>query len=334
MNSITVNFVDDSILTKSGVYYAGLMTRRILANTGLRVSTNATGEFDVLHSNTNTPYFLYKYVRSTHKRCLIHVHVVPETFLGTLVLAPLWLPLFRVYLRWVLERADLLVAVSPLVKEHLVRMGVQTNTVVIPNAVDRSRFRRAPLIRAQMRQRLGIDDTQLVVLGAGHVEPRKGIHTFLEVARAMPELVFVWVGGIALGPLTAGYREMSRMMAHGPRNLIFTGLVPFEQMTSYYNLGDLFFLPSYQELFPLVVLEAAACGLPLVLRDLPSYTPIFGRAYFRAKHNEEFIWLLRRLQRDALLQQEYRQRASHLAERYGVENVSPKWLRLYEGLVQ
>ena len=43
-----------------------------------------------------------------------------------------------------------------------------------------------------------------------------------------------------------------------------------------YNGADVFFMPSYAETFGLVILEALACGVPVVARDIPEFHEIFG----------------------------------------------------------
>jgi len=49
--------------------------------------------------------------------------------------------------------------------------------------------------------------------------------------------------------------------------VLFTGAVPHEDLPGIYNMADVFVLPSLYESFPLVALEAAACGVPIVISE-------------------------------------------------------------------
>ncbi len=63
-------------------------------------------------------------------------------------------------------------------------------------------------------------------------------------------------------------------MANAPANLNFTGIIPREDMVDYYNIADLFLLPSFEELFPMAVLEAFSTETPVMVRDLSLYEKI------------------------------------------------------------
>lgn len=53
-------------------------------------------------------------------------------------------------------------------------------------------------------------------------------------------------------------------------------------MPQLYQLGDVMLLPSYDELFPMTVLEAMSCGKPILLRDLSLYQVILDGYYLKA----------------------------------------------------
>lgn len=53
-------------------------------------------------------------------------------------------------------------------------------------------------------------------------------------------------------------------------------------MPQFYQLGDVMLLPSYDELFPMTVLEAMSCGKPILLRDLSLYQVILDGYYLKA----------------------------------------------------
>lgn len=57
-------------------------------------------------------------------------------------------------------------------------------------------------------------------------------------------------------------------MEHPPENVRFVGMVERSEMNDYYNASDLLLLPSFAELFPMTILEALNCKLPIVVRNL------------------------------------------------------------------
>ena len=102
---------------------------------------------------------------------------------------------------------------------------------------------------------------------------------FIKLAEEMPDITFIWAGGFSFGKLTDGYKKYKNVMENAPNNLQFTGIIQREEMLDYYNIADLFLLPSYEELFPMCILEAFATKTPVLLRDLKLYEPVLKGYY-------------------------------------------------------
>ncbi len=142
---------------------------------------------------------------------------------------------------------------------------------------------------------LGIGGQEKVVLCVGMTTPEKGLADFLRVAEANPGLLFVWVGGRPFSLFTAAMAEVRALAESAPPNVRLAGVLPFSRMPAVYNAADCLLFPSYHETFGLVVAEAAACGLPLVLRDLPHYREVFGQGYLAAGTAGELAACVRRV---------------------------------------
>ena len=56
------------------------------------------------------------------------------------------------------------------------------------------------------------------VLGAGQVQTRKGVLDFVNVAKQMPDVQFVWAGGFSFGRITDGYEELKKLQENPPEN--------------------------------------------------------------------------------------------------------------------
>uniref|UniRef100_A0A7V3ZIV4 Glycosyltransferase family 1 protein n=1 Tax=Dictyoglomus thermophilum TaxID=14 RepID=A0A7V3ZIV4_DICTH len=335
-NKITVNIVSEAQAWEvkgQGVYTATLvLTEALKKRDDVEVFLNANGLFDIAHLHTPGPYAISKGLL-TGRRLVISAHVVPESVLGSFILSNLWLPLFTSYLVRYYNLADMVVAVSPKVKEELEEIGVKAPIVFVPNPVNLERFYKSQELRMEGRRRLGLSEEDFVAICSGQIQPRKGVDTFLEIANSLPFIKFVWVGGQPFSVLTAGYIEMNEKIKKAPPNVIFTGLIPYEEMPIYLNAADIFFFPSYQENFPMAVLEAASCGLPLLLRDNPEYREPYRDWYIPAKNDEEFKNYILKLYQDLSFREEYQKRALRLAKEYNAENVANMMVEVYKEIL-
>ena len=158
-------------------------------------------------------------------------------------------------------RTRRLVAVSGGVARELERLDSRQrradDVVVIANGVDRSRFAPNPVERAKVRERLGIAAGDLVALFVGGDWERKGLRFAIEGVAAAEgwRLVVVGAGD------EARHRALARDAGAADR-VDFVGVTA--QPEGYYASADAFLLPTAYEAFPLVALEAAAAGLPLL----------------------------------------------------------------------
>ena len=125
--------------------------------------------------------------------------------------------------------------------------------------------------RLQVRRELGLPEDARIVLGCGTVDLRKGADLFVNVARKVlldpaiqassPGTWFIWVGN-------STDQELRRWLFHDSRigglasRIQFVG--PRQSMAPYYIAADIFALPSREDPYPLVNLEAMESGLPVV----------------------------------------------------------------------
>src|SRR5690606_25075370 len=108
-----------------------------------------------------------------------------------------------------------------------------------------------------------------------------------------PDMQFVWVGGTPFKRLGAASGELETLAGSVPTFTV-TGVIPYEQVVDYFKAADVFLLPSEQETFGLVVIEAAAAGLPVVLRDIPDYQQTFASSAIMA-NEQDFLAHIRKL---------------------------------------
>jgi len=328
---VIVNVISESALAKG----QGVQTAFTTHVDGLRaadivVRVNSPRPADIHHAHSLGPLFWL--LTLGRRRVVISGHVTLESLDGSFAGYELWKGIAAWYLRLVYDRADRVVAVSPYVKRMLAGMGVTTAVVVVPNPVDRTRFRPSPELRSTYRARLGVAEGEIVVVACGQVQSRKGVATFLRLARERPGYRFLWVGGRPFGRLTAGHAELDRLFAAAGPNVTITGTVPFDDMPGYYNAADVFCLPSLQETFGFAIVEAAACGLPLVLRDLDVYPELFGSRYVRCAEGS-FATAVDKLAAESGYRADFGAEAMALADAYSLTSVSAALIRLYQDLL-
>lgn len=155
---------------------------------------------------------------------------------------------------------DRVVAVSEDIGRKLADAGVDRSKIrVVYNGVD-ERFQ--PGDREEVRRRLDLSEDGFILLFVGLLAPVKGIDVLLEAMRRVDDrrLLCVLVGDGEL-------REELQRQAEGSglgEQVIFAGRQPSQEIPVWMQAADLLVLPSRSEGRPNVVLEAQACGLPVI----------------------------------------------------------------------
>ena len=125
------------------------------------------------------------------------------------------------------------------------------------------------------------------------------------------------------------YHKGQRVRNLTPENCKFLGIVPREEMVDLYNMADVLFVPSYNELFPMTILEAVNLHVPLVLRDLDLYKDILFDRYMHANDNDGFKNCLLKLKNDSDVYAKYQNESRLLSEFYSKEHVLNMWREFY-----
>jgi glycosyltransferase involved in cell wall biosynthesis len=169
-----------------------------------------------------------------------------------------------------LRNADKIICISSATRDYVLRLGAKPSKVqVIYNGVDLARFRPIKGKKEEMRRKLCIPQDAVVVLTVRRLVYKNGVDTLLDCAniavKKNPKIVFVAVGK---GPDLENVR--AQVASFGMTgNFKLTGFVSDTDLASYYNLADMFVLPSKSgEGLPLVALEAMACGLPVIATEV------------------------------------------------------------------
>lgn len=287
------------------------------------------GVADIYHVHTVNPKF---YVRMSKKHVnVIYVHFLPTTLDGSIHLPRFAFNVFKKYVVSIYKKADEIVVVNPIFIKPLVELGMkEENITYIPNYVSSDKFH--PLSQEEkdrIRERYNIDKNAFVTIGVGQVQTRKGVLDFIEVAKDNPEKTFVWAGGFSFGKLTDGYKELKEVMDNPPSNVKFIGIIPRDKMNEIYNMADLLFMPSFNELFPMSILEAASTNTPFLLRNLDLYKDILFDDYLVGNDVASFSNCIKKLASDATSYMDAVNKAKKISNYYCKENVSKLWREYY-----
>ncbi len=292
----TINMLSSANKVKGQGVASAYIEQVNLVKNGLKnnycIKENKFEFCDITHYHTiDLKFFLTMPFTQKIGSSIAHVHFVPDTIEDSLKLPQVVKTLFYKYIIWFYKSVDHLVVVNPCFIEVLKKYKIDEEKVTyIPNYVSEENFFR--LDRAKIiniKEKFNIPIEKFVVLGVGQVQSRKGILDFIEVAKNLPNLQFVWAGGFSFGAITDGYEELKNIMKKPPKNVKFIGIIDRAEMNDIYNMADLMFLPSYNELFPMSVLEAMALKIPIILRDLEIYKDILFQYYLKGKNIKEFV---------------------------------------------
>jgi len=171
--------------------------------------------------------------------------------------------LIRPMIRWTLEHADGVIAVSSSLKEAIVALGTKGDRVrVVPNGIDPSRFERVPRSEARAQLKLSVNESLLV--SAGALVPVKDhvllIRAFARIAEVHPKLQLFILGE---GPLRGELERLVRELRLGDR-VHLVGKRPNEELRLWFSAAETSCLTSTREGWPNVVTESLACGTPVV----------------------------------------------------------------------
>jgi 1,2-diacylglycerol-3-alpha-glucose alpha-1,2-galactosyltransferase len=321
------------IMKATGVHTAFIEHIKLLKEKDdVEVVVNNEGTGDVFHGHTYGLYYIWK-GRNYKGRRVFTAHVIPDSIKGSLPGWKLFMPFIRLGLKIVYSYADVCIAISPMVGKAIRECGAKTRIVNIYNPVHVNTWRRTAENRMKGRERLGLKEEEFVVLGVGQLEGRKGVDDFLDIAEAIPEVKFVWAGGRPFGGLTEGIKRIDERFRQASENFIYAGSVDLEDMPLIYAAADLMLFPSYQENCPLAPLEAAACGMPVIYRDIEEYKLLYKCDYLKARTTSEFIRLTRKMINDRQYYEEGLRKSEQLLKQFDKEIVREKLMDVYRSLL-
>lgn len=303
--------------------------RKAFEKNDIDYTTDPSDDYDILHLNLlglPSIYHLLKAKRNG-KKVVIHVHWTAENFRDSFRGSNLAAPLVDKYTKFAYRRADLLIAVSEYTKNVVESKNIDTEIKVLSNGVDGENL-------DGYEQFQNEDNTyfneEVTAVNLAAVFERKGVSDYLQAADELKDMKFTWFGpkSKVLTP-----RETKKKIKNSPDNIKFPGYV--DDKREGLASGDIFFFPSRSEEEGIAILEAAYCGLPLVVRDIPAYEGwlIHEENCLKADSPEGLIEHLKTLRDDEELRRELGENAREMAEERSLDKIGEKLKQSYRSLL-
>jgi teichuronic acid biosynthesis glycosyltransferase TuaC len=174
------------------------------------------------------------------------------------------IPQFRLprkMILWAAENASGVVTVCNALKDEMVGLGVAADKITpLRNGVDLQRFQ--PMDRDAARATLGLK--RFTLLSVGLLDPRKAHDLIIKALPSLPEVDLLIAG---TGPEKKNLEQLAQELGVADR-VTLLGPVPQTELKTYYNAADALVLASSREGWANVLLEAMACGTPVVASNV------------------------------------------------------------------
>jgi phosphatidylinositol glycan class A protein len=184
--------------------------------------------------------------------------------------------IYKKFLRKTLYFLDRVIAGTERSKQLLIanKLMPEDKVVTIPNGVDLTLFK--PRVKKEKTRELGLTSGP-VVLYVGRLSGRKGVDILLQampLVRKEERDTKLLIVGWGSKNETNWLKRLTKDLAL-EEHVIFHDQVPYHDLPSVYSAADVFVLPAKRgDLFPHVLLEAMACGVPIVCTPVDARPPI------------------------------------------------------------
>lgn len=227
-----------------------------------------------------TPHFIFNLILGAFKErpnLIIcgHLNFAPIAFLlHSLIGTPYWICVYGVdawdiqnpWKRIALQQAEKIISISGYTRDRLIREQTLNSEkiAILPVTFDASRWAIAPKPQ-QLLKRHNLAPDQPIMLTVGRMnklEQHKGydrlIQSLPNIIQAIPNIHYLIVGKGDDRPRIEQLIQSLNLQKY----VTLTGFIPDQELVDYYNLCDIFAMPSLAEGFGIVYLEALACGKP------------------------------------------------------------------------
>lgn len=243
--------------------------------------------------------------------------------------------LINTFRRLFIKNADTYLTYGTRAKEFLIHYGARPKRIVVGcNTVDIDYFIKESSQLASRKEEIKKEKgyPSKVILFSGQLIPRKNLNVLLEAFKGIDKDD---VGLIVLGdgPLKNKYLEWCQK--NQLKNVFFEGFRPIEELPKYYTAADILVMPSLREVWGVVVNEAMACGLPVVVSSRAGVAPDLvkegGNGYiFDPRDSQRLKEILEELLNNDSLRNEMGKGSVAIIKNYGLDFYTKQCIKAVE----
>lgn len=258
-------------IKQSGVGKAAEHQKAALDAAGIEYTMDPNDDYDILHINTIFVKSLstIKKARKKGAKIIYHAHSTPEDTRNSFIFSNLVTWFLKWYLKKLYNSADLVITPTPYSKNLLLNHGVNVPIIALSNGVNLNKFCPSDEKTKEFLDYFSLKENEACVVSAGLWIKRKGILDFIEVAKRMPEVKFIWFG--YTNPKLIPRKIRNAIKTDHPKNCIFPGYMSGNVFEGAFSGASMFFFPSLEETEGIVILEALSSKTLTVTRDIPVY---------------------------------------------------------------
>lgn len=281
---------------------------------------------------------------------IIHAHsTIPTGFIGVIVAKIMKKPVFitahgmdinnfennsffKQLITFSLNNCNKAIAVSNDLAGKMRLLGIDKDKIIVlRNAVNTDIFK--PTELKKVRKNYAIKDN-ILILFVGYLDTFKGIFelidAFYEVNKGNKNTTLMIIGE---GPKKNELKK--RVLKIGlEKSVIFTGKIPSIDIYEYYQSADIFVLPSHTEGLPLVIIEAMACGIPVIASSVGGISEVVEdniNGFLVPPHNTSLLaYKLSILINDPSLREKFAENTlKTIKQSFNANNKTKKLIELY-----
>jgi len=258
------------LVNKSGVGEAVRHQKLALEQLNVSCTTNIRDDFDAIHLNTIFPdsLIMSRWAKWRGKKVVYYAHSTMEDFRNSFRGSNWLAPIYKYWIKHCYNSGDLIITPTDYSKALLESYGLKRPIFSLSNGVDIEFFAQNQEARNRFREKYRLKEEDKAIISVGHYIERKGILDFVKIAEQMPEYQFYWFGytNLNLVPYI-----VKKAITNALPNIHFPGYVDRNELRDAYCGSDLFAFLTYEETEGIVLLEALASKVPILIRDIPIY---------------------------------------------------------------
>lgn len=267
-----------------------------------------------------------------------HCHIQAE---GIIYVNKTFRPLIYLFYRYLtnfFNKSDHVIFPSKFAQKTYQKHKLKTTSTVISNGIDLTRFKVLPEEKTRyLFKKYKIKKGKTNLIYVGRIAPEKNVETLI---RAIPQILsecpksqFIIIGKGKKVKSFSKWLEKKGIF----ENVLMLDKVPDEDIAPLLNLGDLFIYPSLLELEGIVLLEAMACGLPLLIANSPSSASPYlledNGFTFEARNSGDIATKVIYMIKHPLLLQKMRKQSLKVVPKYNIEKSVDKLEKVFNKLI-